>query len=247
MDNKAKNADKKKKARATALVPTRTVHPLTGEARLLMDNHDRLRFVKSLIKQWCFPSQKTQFSVEQLKTVRQMSRELFGKTQEPTILMASDFNLIVATAGGLVQPAAAFYWGGVIDQGSWALVFDEVKVLKGQFEVYPLGSTALTAPIVFCIDYDDNAALASSAAALAYDTREVFNLVPTTLVGPSVFLPQSRAILPVRPQGIPDKQWIDTADTTTVVAYLKGYGTSSASASVFRQYFLMGVKFRQVN
>jgi hypothetical protein len=233
-----------KQKHKSVAVPTRIVHPLTGEARILMDHHDRLRFVLGLIKRWGFPSRKESFSSEQSKTVRQLAKELFSGTQEPEIIVASDFQLIVATAGAVVTPAIQFRWGLAIDQGSWAQVFDEVKVLIGEFEVYPIAS-AMTSLMVFCIDYDDAAVLASSSAALAYDTREVFNFISGGTVVHA--LPQSRAVLPIKPQGIPDKQWIDTSDTTTVVAYLKGYGTGSASASVFNSYFLMKVKFRQVN
>jgi hypothetical protein len=246
MDNQTQIATIKKKKRGGLRLPTRIVHPLTGEARVLMDHHDRLRFVMLLMKNWNFPRRREQFSIEQLKTVRQLTRELFGGTQEPNINIASDFQLIVATAGAVVTPAIAFKWGLAIDQASWALVFDEVKVEVGMFTVYPIFAGAMTSIMVFCIDYDEAAVLASSAAALAYDTREVFNF-HLIAGGASVALPQSRAILNVHPQGIPDKQWIDTSDTTTAVAYLKGYGTATASATVFSTYFLMKVKFRQVN
>jgi len=245
MDNKTQKLTLATKKKRPARVPTRIVRPLTGESRMLMDNHDRLRFVMGLIKRWGFPSLKKNFNSEQLKTVRQLTRELFGNTQEPEITLSSDFTLIVATAGAVVAPAVAFKWGSTNDQGSWAQVFDEVKVIIGLFEVYPV-SEAMTSLMVFCIDYDDAAVLASSAAALSYDTRQVFNNIGTTATLISC-LPTSRSTLQVFPQGIPDKQWIDTSDTTTVVAYLKGYGTATASASVFNTYFLMKVKFRQVN
>jgi hypothetical protein len=231
----------KKKVSDSVFTPTRVVHPLTGGSRMLMDHNDRLRFIMSLIKAWSFPRLKQHFSSEQLKTVRTLAREIFGGVQMPVINVASDFTLIVGVAG-VIAPAVSYKWGSAIDQGSWAQVFDEVKVGIGKFIVYPQLEDANTSLTVFCIDYDDAAVLASSAAALAYDSRQVLN--NKTGVSP---LPNSHALLPVTPLGIPDKSWIDTTDTTTVVAYLKGYGLTTTTAVTFSTYFLMKVKFRQVN
>jgi hypothetical protein len=242
MDNEGKNSKvSKKKVSGIVRIPTRIVHPLTGDSRVLMDHHDRLRFVMGLMKSWKFPFRKDQFSSEQLKTVRSLTREIFGGIQMPVIDVASDIALIVGVAG-VIAPAVEYKWGSAIDQGSWAQVFDEVKVGVGKFMIYPIFTDAATDLTIFCIDYDNATALASSAAALAYDTREVYN--NESVASP---LPNSRAILPVFPLGIPDKSWIDTTDTTTVVAYLKGYGTTTTTAATFRTYFLMKVKFRQVN
>ncbi len=249
MDNNQSNQNsksqkpKKRFARDIAKVtPQKVVHPSTFEAKILMTHKDRLNFILDVARGRGINLKGT-ISAENRKFLRSIARTVFGGTQEPVIRVASDFTTLTTGAGGTLATATSYYWGGAIDNANWALVFDEVKVLSGMFEIWPAANPAVAAICVFVIDYDNNTVLASNAAALAYDTRYVIEGND-----PGQRRPRDHGKIFVIPQGIPDKQWIDTTDTSTVSAYLKTFSdTAAMSTQLFRVFFEMEVKFRQVD
>ncbi len=217
--------------------PITVVHPDNLSRRVLMSHQHRLGFILEIARSKGIKLNNP--TVEQRLFVRRLSKEVFGGTQEPVITVRSPFNALTTAAGGNLATVVSYYWGGAIDQSNWAAVFDEVKVLTGYFEIWP--ESSFTARVVFVIDYDDSTALGSYTAALAYDTHIVYNPCGT-------IRPRDHCRLSVVPKGIPDKQWLDTGDTTTVSAYLKCWSTDAAMTTKrYDATFTMEVKFRQVD
>jgi hypothetical protein len=226
-------------AKIAKVKPRIIVHPVSLEQRVLMTDHEKIRFIMSMVKPTTGLFKNSPPSMEMKAVIRRMAREVFG-TQEPVIRVRGA--LVNQTgSGGAYVPVVSYYWGGVIDQASWAAVFDEVKVLDGVVNILPIEDAA-TNLVFWAVDYDNATALGSEDAALAYDTHQIWN-------GLTIYWrPRDHIRMAIHPQGIPDKSWIDTTDTTTVSAYVKGYATTSAMSIVwFRTYFEMNVKFRQVN
>jgi hypothetical protein len=222
--------------------PIKIVHPTSLSHVVLMTHKDRLNFILSFAKLKGGVSRSSETNTETRNLLRRLAREVFGGTQEPVVRVRGTLTQLLTNAGGTAfTPAMTYNWGTAIDQASWAQCFDEVKVLSGDFKIYPLTVTEIGF-IIFCVDYDNATVLASQDAALAYDTYQIWNQ--------EVIYNNSKHHLrvPVVPQGIPDKSWIDTTDTTTVSAYLKGYAAAGVMATPwFDAFFEMEVKFRQIN
>ncbi len=221
--------------------PQSVVHPDTLARRTLMSFTDRLNFVLDLVKSKGLRLQA--LSDEQRVFLRRIASEVFGGVQEPRVQVRSTFGTLTTAAGGNLATVTSYNWGSVIDQSSWAAVWAEVKVLNGHFEVWPIINN-VHAIAIFAVDYSSSTALGSYNAALAYDAHEVYNPGGSTA---GSLRPRDHAILHVVPQGIPDKQWIATSDTTTTPAYLKVWSTNAnMNTDLYKVFFVMDVKFRQV-
>jgi len=182
---------------------------------------------------------------------RELTRFIFG-TQEPELKLRMTIASLDTGVGATVDASIPLGWVDVLDRGSWAAVFDEVKLLHGAVAYWPNG----TAPTnsnqydllgVAAIDYDDATLPGTFDALNAYDTaRWCYLIIPFSGARSHV----SEPVWHWRNQGIPDLQWINTTDTITICAWWKckskgGNGFISASIGyVERDVF---VRFRQVS
>jgi hypothetical protein len=220
----------------------RMSHPITRRVSVLVTHYDRMGFLKSVLKDMNVPLVKERMTVDQGLFVRKLVRELFNGTQQPRITVRSGWTT-VTSAAAVLAPSVSYFWGGCINQTDWALVFDEVKVLDGHFEVWR-ATSGIAGFLVLCIDYQSATALASYNDALAYDTHQASF---SSTVSEAALVRDHQTLF-VRPKGIPDKQWIPTNDNTTVVAYLKGYSSQATTTVVcLNLFFQMTVEFRQVD
>jgi hypothetical protein len=239
---KIKNAKSpsSKKIQSQAIV--HVSHPMTRKMSTLSTHYDRIGFIKSVLKDMNVPLIKERLTSDQLLFVRKLAREIFNGTQQPRVTVRS-IAITLSSSSSTLASITSYNWGSAINQSDWALVFDEVKVLDGHFEIYR-ATTGIFGYCVWCIDYNSSAALASYSDALAYDTH-LASFSGTTSEG---VLLRDRLHLPVHPRGQPDLQWLATSDTTTVSAYLKAFSSQCTTTVVVANcFFQMAVEFRQVN
>jgi len=190
----------------------------------------------------------TPTEVKALSTFKQeMTHMIFG-TQEPELKLFSIWQYINTSIGGnLTSDAYPIQWGGangIQDSSSWAVVFDEVKMIHGEMTYhgarYNNSDGASYYVSVGAIDYDD-ASSTTFTNLSEYDTREFFNinLFPGS---------QSHPTWKWHSQGQPDLAWITTADTSTIVCWWKlGLITTLTSSVTYGTcQFYAYVRFRQV-
>jgi hypothetical protein len=167
-------------------------------------------------------------------------------TQQPIIRCRTGLSNLTTTAGSVLQTVIQMDSSGVSGWSSFAALFDEYRVRKAILHVLPgfmgdisvIGTgTGNTQFVRMVVDYDDATAIASSTAAMLYDTGIDF---PMGSHSPKVHK------LIALPEGQPDLAWVTTA-TPSVPFWFKFYNLTTgmaASVNVGIAYIEVELEFR---
>lgn len=182
-------------------------------------------------------------SDKKLKLVRDMIPTILGVQQWGMKIRTGFTSLTTTATPNLVQVVNMDVTGASI-WTSLANIADEYRVKRATLHVIPqysrfgAAATALSAmPIIVVVDYDDSTALASSSAAITYDSSKLFSY------GSEVVHK-----ITAHPLGQPDMAWVTTA-TPVVPFWFKFWSVSTLipnNAAIGFCYIEMDLEFRQV-
>jgi len=234
-EKKAKKKKKKKQGQ----------NPLKSPSAL----KDSLAFQRKLVR-YLFDLKKSKVPSEKLQSLLLMDADLksvpvskkdipfdlssfFKGTQNPTFrlyIIPVSIDFAAATAYTTVFVVEGASLGNFTD---FAAIFDEYRVVIGKVELIDgMGVVKLPATAnVTCeqarhvglavIDYDDSTALASYAAGMLYDTKQLWYPVGVTTSG-NDHTGRLRS-WDLKFEKLPDQEWIDSGTGTTDFAYWKPY------------------------
>jgi hypothetical protein len=165
--------------------------------------HSKTKFLSAVPEKQAF--YRKQFSA--------LVSTVFG-TNEPLIKVHL-IPVIMTGTSSVFNPTYDVVYSNVHDNAAWSTLFDEYQMIHGNLTYHPqwLQATGTTGYVgVGVIDYDDNTALTSIAAAWGYDTAKWFPLAPVHY---------QTCTWEFHAQGQPDLQWVDSSTTTHSICSLK--------------------------
>lgn len=177
---------------------------------------------------------------------RNMSKDIFGTWMPKIKFHSTSTNIACVT--GVLTSVMRLRAGDLAYFTSLAGVFDEYR-FAGPVEVnyrptYEVATTGNIWPYgIGVIDLVDSTVLASIGGSLFYDTAKIFLLaMPRASEGAPVVTWKTRLL------GQPDLAWLDTAATTTDVAWFKTYNYLNVSGSVTfgATEWVVEIEFRQL-